>query len=531
MLLILMIGIAVVASWQVGIINSTLTEIVDGNAVKQRQAINFRGSVHDRAIAFRDLALLHDAGEHQASLEEIQRLTLMYEESARRLDAIFSNPASGRNEERALLDAIKAIERHTQPMLDRILAHYRAGDREAAERVLMQDARPAFSDWLASINRFIDWQESKSQHETGITRATAGNFTSLMFILCAIGVLIGGSVAYMITRYLLHSLGGEPRKVAAVVQRIADGDLSVTIRTDYAHSISAAVADMQTKLREMVMQIVTTGSDIGSQITHLNESSRNMLRSTEEQAARSTAAAASLEEMFQSLREVSGITQHAETNSVKAAELSASGVELVRSVADEVAVVARTVTDTSEQITSLQKRSEEISGITGAIRGIADQTNLLALNAAIEAARAGDNGRGFAVVADEVRQLAQRTTEATEEIAQMLVLIQNETRSAVTAMQATGTQVQQGLELANEAAGHLEEIRGQSQDSLRNVRHIVELTEQQVTAIGEIARHVERISLMSGETSEATQGNARATEALERTTRLLEQEIRCFRIS
>jgi methyl-accepting chemotaxis protein len=287
---------------------------------------------------------------------------------------------------------------------------------------------------------------------------------------------------------------------------------------------------MQTKLREMLMQIATTGYDIGSQIKHLNESSRSMLRTTEEQAARSTAAAASLEEMTQSLREVSGITQHAETNSVKAAQLSAAGMELVRSVAGEVTTVARAVADTSAQITSLQRRSEEISGITGAIRSIADQTNLLALNAAIEAARAGDNGRGFAVVADEVRQLAQRTTEATEEIAQMLVLIQNETREAVTLMQSTGAQVQHGLELANEAAERLEEIHGQSQDSARNVSQIVELTEQQASAIGEIASHVERISLMSGETSEATQGNARATEVLERTTRLLEQEVQRFRI-
>tara|TARA_Y100001951_G_scaffold91585_1_gene85683 strand:+ start:2045 stop:3052 length:1008 start_codon:yes stop_codon:yes gene_type:complete len=306
-LLVLMISIAVVASWQVGIIDSTLSAIVDGNAVKQRQAINFRGSVHDRAIAFRDLALLDDEDERQASLEEIRRLTLMYEESARRLDTIFSDPDGAGNEERALLDAIKAIERRTLPMLERILGHYRSGDRAAAERVLMQDARPAFSDWLASINRFIDWQESKSQHETGITRATAGSFTSLMFILCSIGVLIGGTVALLINRYLLHSLGGEPRKVAAMVQRIADGDLSATIRSDHAESVAAAAADMQTKLREMLMQIATTGYDIGSQIKHLNESSRSMLRTTEEQAARSTAAAASLEEMTQSLREVSGM--------------------------------------------------------------------------------------------------------------------------------------------------------------------------------------------------------------------------------
>lgn len=530
LLLTLMVGVAVVAKLEVGAIDSILTEITEVNAVKQRQAINFRGSVHDRAIAFRDLVLLEDESELERTLTEIQRLTAAYQEASRELDKVFAEAGKAQPEERELLKSIKQIEQKTMPMLETILSGYRAGSYSTVTIILNDEARPAFSAWLAAINRFIDWQERKSQRETDSTRSVTANFTTVMSIICLVGLFFGGLVALIITRRLDRSLGGEPSEVAKVVHRIANGDLNVEIRTNYPESISAAIADMQSKLREMVRQIATASADINSQTTHLGEASRSVLRSAEEQAVLATASAVSLEQMAQSIQKVSLITQHTEENSEKAAGLSAGGVEIVRSVASEMAEVARTLADSSEQVNSLQRRSEDISGIVGAIRAIADQTNLLALNAAIEAARAGENGRGFAVVADEVRQLAQRTTEATGEVAQMIVQIQNETRDAVSTMRTTGPLVERGLDLANQAAERLDQIRVQSSGSLNNVRDIVRESEEQVTAIAEIAKHVARISLMSRESSDATQGNARATETLDRTTKVLEQEVQRFRL-
>lgn len=530
-LLSLMVGVATVAKLEVDSIDSSLTEITDVNAVKQRQAINFRGSVHDRAIAFRDLVLLKDTRELEDTILEIQRLTTIYNEAARELDRIFGEIESDDLEERELLRSIKVIEQKAIPILDTILIEYRVGNLATVTAIINKDARPVFSEWLAAINRFIDWQEHKSQRETESTRALTANFTTVISVFCFLGILVGSMVAYMIIRRLYRSLGGEPADVAKVVHRIAKGDLSEAIQAGSPESISAAIAEMQSKLREMVAEIATASTNIASQTTQLGEASRSVLRSAEEQASLTSASAMSLEEMVHSIRKVSEITQHTEENSERAAELSAGGVELVRLVASEMADVSRTLANSSEQVNSLQRRSEEISGIVGAIRSIADQTNLLALNAAIEAARAGENGRGFAVVADEVRQLAQRTTEATGEVAEMIVQIQSETREAVSTMQTAGPLVERGLELANQAAERLDQIRVQSNGSLINVRDIVQVSEQQVEAIAAISRHVERISVMSQDTSEATHGNAKATETLDRTTKMLEREILRFRLS
>lgn len=531
LLLVLMIAVAVLAVLRVGLINSTLTEIVDVNTVKQRQAINFRGSVHDRAIAFRDLVLLDNMGELQRTLTTIQNLTAQYAEAAERLDAIYAAEQAGNAEERQLLDDIKAIEQRTLPLLDRMMKSHYGGNRAEQLATLTQQARPAFTDWLEAINRYIDWQELKSRQETVTTRETAEGFSTLMVLACAIAILIGGFVALRITRYLLRSLGGEPSEVVALVQRVAQGDLSVDTRTKYPDSIFAAVGNMQTKLREMVRLIAATSHDIGAQIEQLEGASRQVLHATEEQNTIASTAAAHLEQITQSVREVSQITRHTEANSEKTSELSASGVALVREVANEMGAVARTVAASSEQVNELQRRSEDISGIAGAIREIADQTNLLALNAAIEAARAGENGRGFAVVADEVRKLAQRTQEATGEIAQMIVLIQNETRDVVTAMQNTGPQVEHGLELVHQAAARLDEIHTQADASLENVRDIARTTEKQVLAIAEVASYAERASVMSRATSEVTESNTRATQSLDSMTKELEREVQRFRIA
>src|SRR6202020_3378697 len=109
-----------------------------------------------------------------------------------------------------------------------------------------------------------------------------------------------------------------------------------------------------------------------------------------------------------------------------------------------------TITSSGEIIGALGQRADDIGKIIEVIDDLAEQTNLLALNAAIEAARAGEHGLGFAVVAEEVRKLAEKSTQSTKEISELIQGIQKEAREAVDNMEKSTTMVQEGL-LLNKA--------------------------------------------------------------------------------
>src|SRR5204863_512098 len=173
-------------------------------------------------------------------------------------------------------------------------------------------------------------------------------------------------------------------------------------------------------------------------------------------------------------------------------------------------------TDDAEITTmdELGKSSDQIGQIVGVINDIADQTNLLALNAAIEAARAGEQGRGFAVVADEVRKLAERTTTATKEIAGMIKNIQQETKTAVTAMETGTKQVEEGVKSTIQAGGSLKEIIHMAEQVGEMVMQIATAAMEQSSASEEVNQNMEKIAKLVKESADGAQQSAKACQDL-----------------
>ncbi|MCX8145733.1 MAG: methyl-accepting chemotaxis protein [Azovibrio sp.] len=530
LVLALMIGITAFGIQKVNLIDTTLTDITDINAVKQRYAINFRGSVHDRAIALRDVTLMRDAAGLASALADIERLSTFYRDSATALEQLFASTASINPDERQLLAAIQASEARTLPLLERVIAARQSGDLSAAQNLLLAEARPALNEWLARINAFIDYQEKRNQAATAHARAVAGQFAVLMLTLCGLAIVIGAAIAFQITRQLGRALGGEPNQAAQAVTRIASGDLSTPVQAQHPDSMLAAVARMQDDLRHLFTDIAQAASELFHKAEQVARASHEARDAAAHQAEASAASAASIEAMTRSIDAVSAIAHQTEANSARTAELSEQGVRVVQQAATEMGRIASTVSESTVQIRSLQQRSQDIGGIASVIREIAEQTNLLALNAAIEAARAGEAGRGFAVVADEVRKLAERTQSATAEIARMIEQVQRETEQCVTAMNTAGPQVEQGLALANEASNVLAEIPRQAQDSLQNVQEVARATRQQAGTASDIAQHMEKISAMSQETLGAMHANTAAVGDLEQISKRLRQQVSRFKL-
>ncbi|CAM3922160.1 Biofilm dispersion protein BdlA [Pseudomonas reidholzensis] len=186
----------------------------------------------------------------------------------------------------------------------------------------------------------------------------------------------------------------------------------------------------------------------------------NITREVEQREAESQAALLA----FETSQETDAHTQHGSA-------VVQQTVTVVQSIADELEQMAKGITALSEQ-------SAQIGTIVDAIRGIAEQTNLLALNAAIEAARAGEQGRGFAVVADEVRNLAQRTSQATLAIGEVVARNRELAHQAVASMQTSTLKTEQGVALANQAGALIEDIHQGAQRVVEVIGQFAQRLEQ-----------------------------------------------------
>src|SRR4051794_2634167 len=157
-----MVGLTSIGVTRVAKINNHLETINDLNAVKQRYAINFRGSVHDRSIAVRDVVLATSPAELQTQADLIAQLTQKYTDSAGPMDDLFAVADNAGAEERKALTDIQAVEQQTLPLIEQIVTARTAGDLATAQQALLE-AKPLFVEWLRTINVLIDLEESMNQ--------------------------------------------------------------------------------------------------------------------------------------------------------------------------------------------------------------------------------------------------------------------------------------------------------------------------------------------------------------------------------
>jgi methyl-accepting chemotaxis protein len=221
-----------------------------------------------------------------------------------------------------------------------------------------------------------------------------------------------------------------------------------------------------------------------------------------------------MQEMSATVMQVSESSNKAAEASQHAAETARRGGAIVEETVTRMRVIADSVSATAKKVEELGKSSDQIGRIIGVIDDIADQTNLLALNAAIEAARAGEQGRGFAVVADEVRKLAERTTTATKEIAQMIQNIQDETGIAVSAMEQGTRQVEEGVSSTAKAGESLKEIIQMSEQVGEMITHIATAATQQSSATEQVNNNMDQIARLVKESAVGAQQSAKACQDL-----------------
>lgn len=498
-LILLLVGIGIV---QINKVNSMLSQINDINAKQQRYAINFRGSVHDRAIAIRDVVLVEEETQLNALLATINKLNEFYITSYNDMEAM-NKTGVATNEELSILKTIQDIRVKTEASYKNVIELKKAGDTAKAKELLMHETAGHFVSWLAAINKFIDLEEKLNTELTNEVRSITSGFINLMIVMGLIAIAIAIFITIAVARSIITQLGGEPEDVGRVVQQVARGNLCVKATTKYPDSLLAHTIAMKNKLAEISGNVQAAINSVEDKTAILINNFSKVSSNITEQSKITSTSSEIITSVVAGTNEMMKMTSETGVNSNEATKLSKEGKEASDYVASKMQEIRENVIKQAEQIKLLSNHANEIGGATELISEITDQTNLLALNAAIEAARAGEVGRGFAVVADEIRSLAERTGSATDEIANTIKLIQQEVANAVQIIEASVPRVEEGYELANNVAAMLNNIYTTSSDSSQKANNAVKVAQAGEKSMKELNANVESIV----ETAKSTKEN------------------------
>ncbi len=351
-------------------------------------------------------------------------------------------------------------------------------------------------------------------------------------------------------------------RIADTAGRLADGDLSQTFPSnsdkdivgnsfnkmiDQLRTIINQIKEYSTSLDESARLLALSSDQVDGVTNQISTTIQQVARGTSQQAESITRTSSSVGEMTRAIDGVahgaqeqalaiskassatSDLTNTIEqvaknanavvNDSVQAAESAKKGTTIVKNTMDGMQSIQKVVGVSAQKVQEMGSRSDQIGEIVTTIEDIASQTNLLALNAAIEAARAGEAGKGFAVVADEVRKLAERSSLATREIADLIHGIQQSVSEAVAAMKQGSQEVEMGVSLAGQAGEALKEILDTTELVRAQAEQAVNATQVMSESAGDLVASVDSVSAVVEQNTAATEqmsaSSSEVTQAIE----------------
>ncbi|MFN6997344.1 MAG: MCP four helix bundle domain-containing protein, partial [Aquincola tertiaricarbonis] len=269
----------------------------------QRFAINFRGSAHDRAIAIRDHVLASNAESRQKEVAAIDELARFYAASDAPLQALI-NGSDDRAELQRLYAAIQQIEAEAVASTRAVIAAVDRGDATEAQVLLWSRAKPQYVQWLAAINRLIEFEEARVQALNAVAMEQASGFRAVMLGALGLALVAGIALAASISRHIVRQLGAEPAALGQVAERVAAGDLSPVPGAAQAQagSVLASLGAMQQALARVVGQVRQASDSIATGSVQIATGNLDLSQRTETQASSLQQTAATMDQLGSTVR-------------------------------------------------------------------------------------------------------------------------------------------------------------------------------------------------------------------------------------
>ena len=404
-----------------------------------------------------------------------------------------------------------------------------SNDKDNAKRELLTNVRQAQTAYFDALDKMVEYQ---GKEVATVGKNASHNAVQSRSIIIAI-LLIAMLLSVALAMFIVRSITKPVAELVAANEKLANGDLTVAINVTGTDEI-AQLADSSRKvidnIKGILSHVADTSSQVASASNQLQTTAEQIATGAEEVAAQTCTVATASEEMAATSSDIARNCSMAAESSRQTSASATRGGAVVQETIIGMGRIAERVKLSATTVENLGKRSEQIGEIVGTIEDIADQTNLLALNAAIEAARAGEQGRGFAVVADEVRALAERTTKATKEISTMITAIQNETKSAVRAMEEGVSEVERGTASSEKSGNALEEILIQINEVTTQINQIATAAEEQTATTTEITSNIQQITDVVHRTSRGATETATAASQLSSNALILQDLVGRFKL-
>ncbi len=471
-------------------------------AHKWLPSVRALGEARTSMLSFRELEVKHtrtDDSSYHAEYED--KMSQAAQQVSRALDQYRGHPL--KDAERPLMEKVDQSWKAYLAQTAKIVAMGRNQEHDDARDVSDGAGKNLFDTSLRNLDlaaRHV-FDEGKASAEA--SDQTFSLAQKVLLGLLALTVLVGATLALLLTRSVIRQLGGEPRDALELVKAVANGNLNshIPVRPGDTRSLMANLQLMQSALARLVTSVRQTSESVATASAEIATGNSDLSQRTEMQASALQQTAASMEELGSTVQQNADNARQANQLAQSASSVAQQGGAVVHQVVESMRVI--------------HESSKRIADITSVIDGIAFQTNILALNAAVEAARAGEQGRGFAVVAAEVRSLAQRSATAAKEIKDLIA--------------QSADQVQQGSEQVDKAGATMTDVV----QAIRRVTDIVgEITaasEQQSQGVHQVGEAITQMDQGTQQNAALVEQSAAAAESLRHQAQQLVESVAVFR--